>query len=91
MYSEERQLLGSNSILIDTYTHTVSTHQCCWFLTSQTGDARKREEMQELPRHADQAGVPQFPLPRYLQECEGPGAGPAGKLLHYFLLRLHEV
>lgn len=35
--------------------------------------------MQELPRHADQAGVPQLALPRYLQECEGPGAGPARK------------
>lgn len=35
--------------------------------------------MQELPRYADQAGVAQLALPRYLQECEGPGAGPAGE------------
>lgn len=53
-------------------------------VSSQTGDARKREEMQELPRHAHQAGVPQLPLPRHLQECEGPGAGPARKLLRFF-------
>lgn len=36
--------------------------------------------MQELPRHTHQAGLAQLSFPRYLQECEGPGSGPAGKL-----------
>lgn len=36
--------------------------------------------MQELPRHTHQAGLAQLTFPRYLQECEGPGSGPAGKL-----------
>lgn len=44
-----------------------------------TGNAGKREEVQELPVHADQTGVTQLALPWYLQECEGPGAGPAGE------------
>ncbi len=38
--------------------------------------------MQELPGHADQAGVPQLAVARYLQECEGPGAGPAREPLY---------
>lgn len=37
--------------------------------------------MQELPGHPHQAGIAQLALPRYLQECEGPGPGPAGELL----------
>lgn len=37
--------------------------------------------MQELPGHPHQTGLAQLPLPRYLQECEGPGSGPAGELL----------
>lgn len=49
--------------------------------SSLTGDAGECEEMQELPLHADQASITQCALPRYLQECEGPGAGPAGELL----------
>ncbi|KAE8295939.1 Transcription initiation factor TFIID subunit 4 [Larimichthys crocea] len=34
------------------------------------GNARKREEMQELPCHTHQAGVPQLALPRYLQNVK---------------------
>lgn len=45
-----------------------------------TGNAGKCEEMQELPLHAHQAGVPQFPLAGNLQEREGPGARPAREL-----------
>lgn len=31
--------------------------------SSLTGNARECEEVQELPVHPDQAGVPQLPLP----------------------------
>lgn len=48
-------------------------------LSSSTGNAGKREEMQELPRHAHQAGIPQLALAGYLEERESPGAGPARK------------
>lgn len=34
--------------------------------SSLTGNARECEEVQELPVHPDQAGVPQLPLPWHI-------------------------
>lgn len=47
--------------------------------SSLTGNARKCEEVQELPGHPDQAGIPQLPISRHIQERQGPSAGPSGQ------------